>query len=157
MNRIVVTSLVLLGFLQPAVAATTLTVIHGNTPDPTYIDLGSAGDSVGDQRIWEFSGKASDGQAVTMDWIMTTTGQPDVATGLERRVTTGLFSLGDAGGDQIVIEGVGRYPIAGSTVKVDSTLERAIIGGTGKYAGARGTVTTSHLADGTWQHIFTLD
>lgn len=157
MSRTAVRLLAAVGLLQPAVAGTTLTVTHGNTPEPTYSDRGSAGDSVGDQRMWEFSGNASGGQAVTMEWIMIATGQADAAAGLERRVTTGLFSLGDAGGDQIVIEGVGRHPTAGSTVKADPTLDRAVLGGTGKYAGARGTVEISHLPDGTWQHVFTLE
>ena len=37
------------------------------------------------------------------------------------------------------------------------TLERAIIGGTGKYAGANGTVFSTHLADGSWEHVFKVE
>jgi hypothetical protein len=42
-------------------------------------------------------------------------------------------------------------------VKLDQSLERAIIGGTGKYAGAKGTIVTTHLSDGTWMHVLNLD
>jgi hypothetical protein len=49
------------------------------------------------------------------------------------------------------------YPITGSTLKSDVTLERAVIGGTGQYAGASGAVTSTHLTDGSWRHVFNLD
>lgn len=154
MNKLALSLAVLCAFTVPAFAGGTVTVTHGKVPDPTYLDLGPAGDSVGDQRIWEFPGKTADGVDVTMDWLMTTTGQPD-ATGVENRMTTAVFSFG--GSDRIMVEGIGPYPTAGATVKVDATLERAIVGGTGKYAGAKGTVMTTHLADGSWQHVLKID
>ena len=45
-----------------------------------------------------------------------------------------------------------RDPKAGSTVKADATLGRSILGGTGKFSRAKGTVLTTHLSDRTWQH-----
>lgn len=140
----------------PALAGTEITVSHGKVPDPTLLDFGTPGDSVGDQRIWEFPGKTAAGDPVLMDWLMTTTGAPD-ASGLENRMTSAVFSFGSTGGDRILVEGIGRYPTAGATVKVDATLERAIIGGTGKYAGASGTVMTTHLPDGSWEHVLKID
>lgn len=141
----------------PALADSSVTVTHGKTPDPTYIDLGPAGDSAGDQRIWEFSGQTTTGEPVVMDWLMTTTGQPDTATGLERRMTSAVFAFGNNTSDRILVEGIGFYPTQGSTVKIAATLERAIIGGTGKYAGARGTAVTTHLEDGSWQHVLNIE
>ena len=155
MNKLVLSFAALMAFAAPALAGATVTVTHGKTPDPTYIDLGPAGESVGDQRIWEFPGKTAEGGAVVMDWLMTTTGQPEGSADLENRVTSAVFSFG--GSDRIMVQGIGVYPKTGATVKVDATLERAIIGGTGKYAGARGTVMTTHLPDGTWQHAFTIE
>ncbi|MDA9020117.1 dirigent protein [Flavimaricola sp.] len=140
-----------------ALGQATLTVTHGEVPQPTYIDLGATGDSVGDQRLWHFAGETLDGQSVTMDWTMTTTSSFDQATQMESRLTNGVFLVGDGSSDHILIEGVGLYPVAGSTVVVASTLERAITGGTGKFAGARGTVMSTHLADGTWEHVFSLE
>ncbi len=126
-------------------------------PAPTVIDLGVAGDSVGDQRIWHYTGTTPEDQVVMMDWIMTTTAASDQTTPLESRVTNGVFAFGEATSDRILIQGIGQYPVSGSTVKVASTLERAIIGGTGSFAGATGTVMTTHLPDGTWQHVFSLN
>lgn len=155
MNKLVLSFAVLTAFAMPAFAGTTITVTHGKTPDPTYIDLGPAGDSVGDQRIWEFPGKTAEGGDLVMDWLMITTGQADASPDLENRMTSAVFSFG--GSDRILLEGIGVYPRAGATVKVDATLERAIIGGTGKYAGARGTAMTTHLPDGTWQHVLNVE
>lgn len=140
-----------------ALGQTTLTVTHAEVPQPTYIDLGLPGDSVGDQRLWHFPGETLDNQSVTMDWIMTTTSAGNQATGLESRITNAVFLIGEGSSDHILIEGVGFYPTTGSTVQVAATLERAVIGGTGKFAGARGTVMSTHLADGTWEHVFTLE
>lgn len=154
MNKLVLSFAALLAFAAPALAGATITVTHGKTPDPTYIDLGPAGDSVGDQRIWEFPGKTAEGGDVVMDWLMITTAQPAATPDLENRMTSAVFSFG--GSDRVLLEGIGTYPKAGATVKVDATLERAIIGGTGKYAGARGTVMTTHLPDGSWQHVLNL-
>ncbi|AWB50689.1 hypothetical protein HYN69_19085 (plasmid) [Gemmobacter aquarius] len=141
----------------PAFAASTVTVIHGKTPDPVYLDLGVEGASVGDQRIFEFGGATTEGEAVTLDFLMTTTGLPEDGSELENRMTVAVFTFGNGSGDRVMIEGLGQYPQAGSTVKVDAALERAIVGGTGKYAGARGTVVSTHLADGSWQHVLNLD
>lgn len=152
-------SLLILAFsacISSAWADTTVTVTHAEVPAATYIDLGQASDSVGDQRIWRFGGKTQDDQDVMMDWVMITTGQPEEGTLLESRLTSGTFVFGAESSDRILIQGVGMYPTSGSTVKVASTLERAVIGGTGKYAGAAGTVMTTHLEDGTWQHVFSL-
>ena len=154
----------LAGFLLPLLCCasvawgqTTVTVTHGEVPPPTFIDLGVAGDSVGDLRIWHFTGKTADDLAVTMDWTMVTTAASDETTQLESRLTKGVFLFGQGTSDHILIEGIGLYPASGSTVKVEGTLERAILGGTGTYGGARGTVMTTHLADGTWQHVFSLE
>lgn len=143
--------------LTPVFAATTLTVTHGQTPDPTYIDLGVEGDSVGDQRIFEFEGRTTEGDAVTLDFLMTTMGLPDDGMEFENRMTVAIFSFGNETGDRVMFEGMGQYPRAGSTVKVDAAVERAIIGGTGKYTGVHGTVLSTHLADGSWQHVLSFE
>lgn len=156
MKRIFVLLLSMFAIVGPAVADDTVTVTHGKPPAPAYIDLGAAGASVGDQRIFKFDGKA-DSETVVMEWVMTTLSTPEPDLDAEVRSTTGYFTFGDAGKDRILIQGTGIYPSEGSTIKVEATLERAIIGGTGKYAGASGTVLTTHLPDGSWQHVFNID
>jgi hypothetical protein len=143
--------------ISPAWAGSTVTATNGMLPDPTYIDMGDAGDSVGDQRIWQVAGKAQDDQVVTMTMIMTTTSQPGQSSDVETRLSQAVFAFGEGTGDTVLFSGTGTYPKAGSTVKARATLERAILGGTGKYAGAKGTVLTTHLSDGTWQHVFQIE
>jgi len=157
MKKLVLTLAMLLTLAGPAVAGQTITLTHGKTPDPTYIDLGAPGGSVGDQRIWQFSAKTSDGEVVVMDWVMLTMGTVDGSPEVDRRMTSAVFSFSNGPSDRILIEGIGLYPASGATVKVDATLERAVIGGTGKYAGAQGTVMTTHLEDGSWQHVLRLE
>ena len=140
----------------PVAAEQSLTISHGPVPTPTYIDLGAPGYSVGDQRIWQFDGQTGDQQNVVTDWVMTTTSQSSAASDMERRVTLGVFSIGQDAKNTILIQGVGLYPKVGSTLKSDAVLQRAVIGGTGKYAGAIGTVTSTHLPDNTWQHVINL-
>ena len=157
MKRIFLYVISMLFFSGLALANTTLTITHGPTPAPTLLDMGEPGDSVGDVRIWRFSAKSSDNQAVMMDWLMTTTGYAEHTTELESRITLSVVSFDDEGKDTIQLQGVGLYPITGSTLKSDVTLERAVIGGTGQYAGASGAVTSTHLTDGSWRHVFNLD
>ena len=143
--------------ISPAWAESTVTATNGKLPDPTYIDLGQAGDSVGDQRIWQVLGKTPEDQVVIMTLIMTTTSQPEQGADVETRLSEAVFSFGEGTGDSLLFGGTGTYPKAGSTVTANATLERAILGGTGKFAGAKGTVLTTHLPDGTWQHVFRID
>lgn len=139
-----------------ALAGETITLTHGKAPTPVYIDLGTPGESIGDQRIWQFDSKNADGETVVMDWLMVTMGTVDESQGVERRMTSAVFSFSSSPSDTILVQGIGFYPSAGATVKIDATLERAVIGGTGKYAGARGTLVTTHLDDGTWRHVVNL-
>lgn len=142
--------------LGPALAGETITLTHDKAPDPTYIDLATPGESIGDQRIWQFDAKSAEGELVVMDWLMVTMGAVDSSPGVQRRITSAVFSFSSSTSDTILVQGIGLYPSAGATVKIDATLERAVIGGTGKYAGARGTVVTTHLGDGSWQHVLNL-
>ncbi len=134
-----------------------LVVFHPPTNAPTYLDLGEPGASVGDIRIWHFDGTTGDGAPVVMEWIMTTTGLETAGPGSESRVTLGVFSFRGVVQDQILIQGVGLYDGGASTFKPDSTLTRAIIGGTGKYLGAAGEVLSIHFEDGSWEHVFKLE
>jgi len=156
MKRFISAVAVSFALAGPVAAEQSLTISHGPVPTPTYIDLGAPGDSVGDQRIWQFDGQTNEQQNVVMDWVMTTTGQDNATSGMERRVTLAVFSIGKDVKNTILIQGVGLYPKAGSTLKSDAVLQRAVIGGTGKYAGAMGTVTSTHLSDNTWQHVISL-
>jgi hypothetical protein len=133
-----------------------ITVNHPEIPKPTLIDLGTPGNSVGDQRLWHFKATASDGTAVRTDWIMTTIAIDAPEKGFESRITVGVFSFGDSTEHQIVLQGVALYPGEGAALERSSKTLRAVVGGTGKYSNAQGWVESSHRADGSWAHVFHL-
>jgi hypothetical protein len=118
--------------------------------------------------VWNFDGTTEDGEAVTMNWIMTTTAMNVPSEGLETRFATGVFTFTGSGtdsddgngngvGDQLILEGVAYYPTAGSVIETATSTVRAIVGGTGRFAGARGSVVSTRLSGDTWRHEFTLD
>tara|TARA_B110000503_G_scaffold55185_1_gene88560 strand:+ start:10684 stop:11157 length:474 start_codon:yes stop_codon:yes gene_type:complete len=142
-------------FSVNAHAEETLTVTHPPIPAPTYIDSGEPGESVGDIRIWQFPAKTNKGDAVTTDWIMTTTG---VTTSKETqyRMTSATFDFGKGTTDQIVIQGIAEYESSKAALQNSVSTPRAIIGGTGKFTNASGWMETTHLSDGTWRHVLHL-
>ena len=134
-------------------AQNVLTVTHPAVPAPTLLDHGAKGQSIGDVRLWHFKAKLSNGAEVMTDWIMTTTSVSDEVSGMESRITSAVFSFNSGSKDQIIIQGVASYPSLKATLVESSPTARAITGGTGKYAGVGGWVETTHLQDGTWQHV----
>lgn len=55
-------------------------------------------------------------------------------------------------GGQIIAAGASEYVTSQIELQLSRPVTIAIIGGTGKYLGARGEVTTRRNADGTYQH-----
>jgi hypothetical protein len=138
-----------------AIAQSTLTITHGEIPKPTFLDHGEPGRSVGDIRIWNFDAKASNGDAVNTNWIMTTTGI-NQSKGIEQRIVNAAFYFNGSTDNQILIQGVAEYRITKAALEESVTTRRAIIGGTGKYANAQGWMETKHLPNGNWQHVLNL-
>ena len=156
MRRLVLTATVA-GVLAASLGACssgerTVTVNHPATPTPVYVDLGDAGPSAGDIRTFSFSAPGPNSQTVQMDAVMITTGLVAGSTD-EYRDTRITFTFGGVA-DQLILEGVAVYPGANSVLKPATTVSRAVIGGSGAYAGATGWVDSTHNADGTWTHIF---
>lgn len=140
-----------------ASAETTIAVTHPATEPPTFIDNGTPGESAGDVRIFQFDAKTEDGDVVRTDWIMTTTGVDTPQANVDSRVTLGVFSFDSDLKDQIMLQGVAFYPGEGATLEISSSSIRAIIGGTGRFAGATGFVESMHLEDGSWRHVFHIE
>lgn len=74
-------------------------------------------------------------------------------TGSETRFRNISFSLK---GGQLIANGAGEYKASDLPLPQELPSTIAIIGGTGKYIGARGEVKTSRNADGTFRHVFKL-
>jgi hypothetical protein len=138
-----------------ALAQNKIIVTHPEVPPPTFLDHGKPGQSIGDVRLWHFPAKADDGSNIMTDWIMTTTGLVS-EKGMEYRITSAVFSFDDGTKDQIVIQGVAKYPSAKATLEEATSTRRAITGGTGKFGGVGGWIETEHLTDGSWRHTLFL-
>jgi len=141
-------------FATSAHAASTFTVTHAEVPAPTLVDVGEPGDSVGDVRLFHFDGQGDDGSAVRIDWTMTTTAIDVPAPGVDSRISTGIFSIGEDASSQLILQGVAHYPGEDATMAVSSSAVRVVTGGSGRFAGARGWVESTHLQDGSWRHTF---
>lgn len=96
------------------------------------------------------NGKAADGQYLAGTLTTLDTAMPG---GLELRSSNLTFVLG-AEADQLVVGGVSLYPPAGATLATGQTTTRPVIGGSGKYSGARGQVVSTNMGANGWTHVF---
>jgi hypothetical protein len=79
----------------------------------------------------------------------------DANPNLEQRTTLLSFTFGDRQ-DQIIVLGVVDYSPTGAEFNPGQPVVRAILGGTGKYMGARGQLASTRNADGSYTQVFTL-
>jgi hypothetical protein len=96
------------------------------------------------------NGVAADGQYLagtltTLDTAMT--------GGQELRSSNLTYVFG-AEKDQMIVGGVSLYPAAGATIAAGQTTIRPVIGGSGKYSGARGQVVSTNMGANGWTHVF---
>lgn len=134
-------------------------VAHGpvTARNSQYIDAPPAGPSVGDVRTYYLPltrpGSSRKIGYLTGTLTTTATGRPRL--GMELRTANLVFVLGRAA-NQLVVGGVAAYAQSAPVLAKKSVVTRPVIGGSGKYAGARGWCVTTHLANNTWTHVFHL-
>lgn len=142
--------------------ASSLTV-QQDPPRIVNIDLPDAagkGDSASHGDLLAFEADLrQDGTVVgDLTGMLTTVDLPDGAASaresLEERIGQLVFRFG--GVDTIVVSGSSVYPPDSDEMEAARPQVRAVLGGTGKYLGADGQVTTSLNADGTYEHVFEL-
>ena len=80
------------------------------------------------------------------------TGLPDSQ---ELRASNLVFVVGSEP-NQLVVGGLSVYTTDLSTLAAGATTIRPIIGGSGIYSGARGSVESTNLGDQGWRHVFRL-
>jgi hypothetical protein len=135
----------------------TLTV-YQDAPTMTPLDLGPPGNSPGDVYYFSAPLHSTPGGPVTGEVFGSKT-LKKVATGanasLEQRATLLIFTFGNRD-DQIVVLGVRDYPPDAAEFDAGRPHVRAILGGTGKYMGARGQLTSTRNANGAYTQVFTL-
>lgn len=140
----------------PAIAAetpagsTTLVLLNDVPRSSPTPDLGSG---VATVSVHDAVLRSSKGKPVGTFHVVITSVAESAGVEIERRMRNVVFYLGDG---QIVASGMGLYPKTEQYLVVSVPHRIAIVGGTGKYLGARGEVTTTRRADGTYRHVLTL-
>jgi hypothetical protein len=131
-----------------------IVVAHG-LATATYFDAGAPGPSVGDQRYF-FLPLTRPGGSTRIGYLtgsLETIASDVPAPGQELRAAELTFVVGRPQ-DQIVVGGIATYPKTARTAVERSAIVRPVLGGSGKYFGARGSATTVHNTDDTWTHTF---
>ncbi|HEU4656167.1 MAG TPA: hypothetical protein VFR97_01515 [Capillimicrobium sp.] len=130
--------------------ATTLRLTTGNIV-VTPTDLGAPGKTPGD--TYAYIGDVfQDGKTVGKVYGTHTS----LGVVGDREILQGLITF-RIGRSEIMAGGMAAYPAdSQSGTVIDEPFKRPIIGGTGRYDGARGTLTTVRNPDGTYSQRFRL-
>ena len=135
----------------------TLTV-YQDAPKMKLLDLGEPGNSPGDVYHFFAPLHSSPGGPVIGEVFGSKTLvklATDANPNLEQRTTFLCFTFSDRQ-DQIIALGVADYAPTAGEFEADKPRARSILGGTGKYMGARGQLTSTRNADGSYTQVFTL-
>jgi len=132
--------------------------VYEDAPKMSLLDLGAPGNSLGD--VYHFSAPlhSERGGPVTGELIGSKTlvkMASDANPNLERRATLMFFTFAD-GNDQIIALGAADYTPSAPEFGAGQPVVRPVLGGTGKYIGARGQVTSTRNSDGSYTQVFTL-
>jgi hypothetical protein len=135
----------------------TLTV-YEDRPTLKLLDLGPPGNSPGDVYHFFAPLHSSPGGPVIGEVFGSKT-LIKMATGanpnLETRATVLFFTFATHQ-DQIVALGAFDYPATAGEFEAGQPVVRAVLGGTGKYMGARGQLTSTRNGDGSYAQVLTL-
>src|SRR2546423_5755737 len=132
--------------------------VYEDKPTLKLLDLGPPGNSPGDVYHFFAPLHSSPGGPVTGEVFGSKTlikMATDTNPNLETRATV-LFFIFANRQDQIVALGATDYPPTAGEFDAGQPVARAILGGTGKYMGARGQLTSTRNADGSYKQVFTL-
>lgn len=122
------------------------------TPAPVDVDRDGGGIGYGDLRVWrspaivdEISGGASEG-------VFFLVSEPTEADPRFRRLGLQVYRIPEGG--TLVVAGEYEYDAADGPIPGMAPIERAVAGGTGRFSGASGTVTTVREGDDLYSHLF---
>lgn len=125
-------------------------------PTLVHLNLGDTAHSHGDGTAFEAVLKDTSGAEVgeIMGWHVTV--DIDLADSvnpvhLTERIGSLVFNFGDE--NEIVVQGGTSNVNGEQQMKISYEHKRAIVGGTGKYKGIAGEVTTTRNEDGTYTHV----
>ena len=139
-------------------ALTETLTVYEDKPTMKLLDLGEPGNSPGDVYHFFATLHSAPGGPVTGEVFGSKTLikiATDTNPNLETRATVLFFTFANHQ-DQIVAVGATDYPPTAGEFDAGQPIVRAILGGTGKYMGARGQVASTRNADGSYKQVFTL-
>jgi len=122
----------------------------------TNVNLGDTAHGHGDGMAFEAVLKDTTGTAVgeVLGWLVTV----DIVDGdsanpvyITDRVGTMVIKFDDE--NKIIASGGTSYNKGEQVMKLGIEQKRAVVGGTGKYKGVKGEVTTTRNEDGTYKHV----
>ncbi|MDA8962135.1 hypothetical protein N9H37_02150 [Congregibacter sp.] len=124
-------------------------------PSITHVDVGVEGGSHGDVMAFEAPFITEDNLSGVLSGIVTTVAITDTeGEPFTDRIGTLVFEFGETG--TLIVTGGSRYALGQAEMQTDTPQVRAITGGTGRFMGARGQVTTMRKDAGHYQHYFEL-
>ncbi len=132
--------------------------VYEDAPKMSQLDLGEKGNSPGDAYHFLAPLRSKPGGPVTGEVLGSKTLiklTTDAKSNAEKRGTVLFFTFGNDQ-DQIVVFGVSDYSPTAGEFAADKPVVRPVLGGTGKYMGARGQLTSTRNSDGTYRQMFTL-
>jgi hypothetical protein len=132
----------------------TFTVIQAQ-PTIKHIDVGAAGGSHGDMLAFEAPFTTENGAKGVMSGIIITVALPD-GVGGEHFDRVGNIVLDFGGVDSLVLAGKSLYGTGEGEMTKYTPQVRAVTGGTGRYIGARGQITTTRVTSGEYKHVVEL-
>jgi hypothetical protein len=133
----------------------TMTFIQ-DKPLLSHVNLGDSAHGHGDGMAYEAILKDTTGTAVgeVLGWMVTVDivdGDSANSVHITERIGTMVIKFDDE--NKIVASGGISYKSGEQLMKIGIAQKRAVVGGTGKYKGVKGEVTTSRNVDGTYKHV----
>jgi hypothetical protein len=155
-------ALLLSGFIaacgpHPRNSSSETLTVYQDAPVLKPLDLDPLGNSPGDAYYFSAPLYSSPGGRMIGEVFGSKTLMKLSATNpeAEKRATLLFFTF--AGGqDQIIALGAVDYPPAAAEFSPGKPVIRAVLGGTGRYMGARGELTSTRNTDGSYTQVFTL-
>jgi hypothetical protein len=123
-------------------------------PHTETLDFPPAGKSPGDVYVFDATILAANGRTV-LGGLRGTQTDIKIEHGMETVQGMLTYQLGT--GNEMVVGGLSANPLStGGFLVKNKAFVRAVLGGTGKYSGARGTVTTKRLTTTRYLQVFRL-
>ncbi len=122
------------------------------TPAPVDVDRDGGGIGFGDLRVWRSPAIVDGVPGGASEGVFFLVSEPTEADPRFRRLGLQVYRIPEGG--TLVVAGEYEYDAADGPIPGMAPIERAVAGGTGRFSGASGTVTTVREGDDLYSHLF---